>query len=72
MRLLCLGAVLWATVRVRIRGEGSWNDRGDVPGWVMVTVMTAGIVVAVFAVFRNAVLDAVTAAIEGVVSTTGG
>jgi hypothetical protein len=39
---------------------------------VMVTVMTAGLVVAVFAVFREAILAAVRAAIEGVVSGTGG
>ncbi|HEY9351391.1 MAG TPA: hypothetical protein VIP75_11920 [Acidothermales bacterium] len=43
------------------------RDRGDVPGWVMITVMTAGIVVLLTAVagpqlqemFQNA-LDSVT------------
>jgi hypothetical protein len=29
------------------------DDRGDVPGWVMVAVMTAGIVVAIGAVARE-------------------
>jgi hypothetical protein len=38
----------------------------------MVTVMTAGLVVAVFAVFRQAILEAVRTAIDGVVTTTGG
>lgn len=26
------------------------NDRGDVPGWVLVTVMTAGLVVALWSI----------------------
>ena len=26
------------------------NDRGDVPGWVLITVMTAGLVAALWAV----------------------
>ncbi len=26
------------------------NDRGDVPGWVMVTLMTAGLVIGLWAV----------------------
>jgi hypothetical protein len=28
------------------------DERGDVPGWVMITVMTAGLVVAITAVAR--------------------
>lgn len=48
------------------------GDRGDVPGWVMVTVMTAGLVAAVFAVFRDAIVDAVRTALDQVVSGTGG
>jgi hypothetical protein len=32
----------------QLRREG--RDRGDVPGWVMITVMTAGIVVLLTAV----------------------
>lgn len=35
------------------------RDRGDVPGWVMITVMTAIVVIALLAVFRDAVLSAV-------------
>jgi hypothetical protein len=48
------------------------GDRGDVPGWVMVTVMTAGLVAAVFAVFRDAIVTAVQTALAQVVSGTGG
>ena len=33
--------LLSATVRVRARDR---DERGDVPGWVLITVMTAGLV----------------------------
>jgi hypothetical protein len=34
-----------------VRGpEGKRSERGDVPGWVMITVMTAGLVAALWAV----------------------
>jgi hypothetical protein len=48
------------------------GDRGDVAGWVMVTVMSAGLVVAVFAVFRDAITAAVQTAMSQVVAGTGG
>lgn len=48
------------------------GDAGDVPGWVMVTVMTAGLVAAVFAVFRDAIVTAVQTALAQVISGTGG
>ncbi|MFG1921218.1 hypothetical protein [Cryptosporangium sp. NPDC048952] len=55
-------------VRLSCRLRG---DAGDVPGWVMVTVMTAGLVAAVFAVFRDAIVVAVQNALDQVVSDTG-
>lgn len=55
-------------VRLSCRAEG---DAGDVPGWVMVTVMTAGLVAAVFAVFRDAIVAAVQIALDQVVSDAG-
>ena len=39
--------------------DRSRSDRGDVPGWVMITVMTAILVIALLAVFREQVVDAV-------------
>ena len=42
------------------------NDRGDVPGWVMITVMTAIVVIALLGVFRTQVIDAVTNAFQSV------
>ncbi|MGH3545143.1 MAG: hypothetical protein ACRDPW_04385 [Mycobacteriales bacterium] len=47
-------------------------QRGDVPGWVLVTVMSAGLVVAIFAAFRDTIVSAVTDAIDQVVSGTDG
>ena len=42
------------------------GDRGDVPGWVMITVMTAIVVIALLAVFREQVVTAVQNAFESV------
>ena len=33
------------------------GDRGDVPGWVLITLMTAGLVVAVWALAGPALAD---------------
>jgi hypothetical protein len=41
-------------------------DRGDVPGWVMITMMTAIVVIALLAVFRDAVVNAVTNAFNSI------
>ena len=40
------GAALFAYTRAVHHGR----DRGDVPGWVLITVMTAGLVAALWAV----------------------
>jgi len=53
--------VAWLTARVRFR-----DDRGDVPGWVMVTVMTAILVVAILGVFEPQIKDAISSAIDSV------
>ena len=42
------------------------NDRGDVPGWVMVTVMTAVLVVAILAIFEPQIKDALSGIIDSV------
>ena len=42
------------------------RDRGDVPGWVMITVMTAIVVIALLSVFRAQVVTAVQNAFESV------
>ena len=52
----------------RVRGEDP--ERGDVPGWVMITVMTAALVLAILIPFRTAIVNAVTTALTSV--TSGG
>ena len=52
------------------RVRGGDPERGDVPGWVMVTVMTAGLVVVIFAVFKGKITDAVSNAIDSVTGKT--
>jgi hypothetical protein len=43
------------------------SDRGDVPGWVLVTLMTAGLVVTLWAVAGPALTDVFQTAIQRVV-----
>jgi hypothetical protein len=50
----------------RIRSEGP-SDRGDVPGWVMVTVMTAALVAALLAIAAPQLTSAFTSAISRIV-----
>ncbi|WP_206442989.1 hypothetical protein [Candidatus Protofrankia californiensis] len=50
------------------RNRWDRRDRGDVPGWVMVTVMTAALVVALMAVAVPQLRDVFTNAIDSVVS----
>ncbi len=46
--------------------ERSRDDRGDVPGWVLVTVMTAGLVVAVWSVADGQLKAVLTSALRSV------
>lgn len=53
------------------RLRSSWSElgedeHGDVPGWVLVTLMTAGLVVAIWALAGPALLDLFTQALERV------
>lgn len=54
-----------ATLRLRLLGP---DDRGDVPGWVMVTVMTAALVAALYAVAGPALTGMLTDALDGVLN----
>lgn len=47
------------------------RDAGDVPGWVLVTLMTAGLVLAIWAVAGPALTDLFTTAISRVTSFGG-
>ena len=54
----------------RIISRGLWllgrRDRGDVPGWVLITVMTAGLVSALWLVAGPALVDLFSSAMRGV------
>lgn len=49
-----------------LRSTDEDRDRGDVPGWVMITLMTAIVVVGLLAVFRDEVTDAVSRAFSSI------
>ena len=53
-----------AALAERVRGDDP--ERGDVPGWVMITVMTAALVLAILLPFREALVEAVTNSLQSV------
>lgn len=56
----------------RLRRHPGWDDdRGDVPGWVLVTLMTAGLVIALWAIAGPALGEVFESAIERVTSFNG-
>ncbi len=55
-----------AALVARVRGDDP--ERGDVPGWVMITVMTAALVLAILIPFREAIVNAVQNALQSVTS----
>ena len=66
MRLMTLFLAAWAALATRLRGDDP--ERGDVPGWVMITVMTAALVLAILIPFREAIVTAVQNALDSVTS----
>jgi hypothetical protein len=59
-------AVLAALAAFAARVRGEEPERGDVPGWVMITVMTAALVLAILIPFREAIVTAVQNALQSV------
>ena len=55
-----------AVLAARLRSDDP--ERGDVPGWVMITVMTAALVLAILIPFRQAIVTAVQNALQSVTS----
>ena len=60
----------WWTVRSRLLAAG--RDRGDVPGWVLVTLMTAGLVLALWAIAGPALTKVFTDSIARVTGEISG
>jgi hypothetical protein len=50
----------------RVRRAMDEPERGDVPGWVMVTVMTAILVVVILGIFEPQIKDALAGIIDSV------
>lgn len=61
MKNITIQAFLKLTVKLK-------NERGDVPGWVLITLMTAGLVVAIWAIAAPALETVFDQAISRVVS----
>ena len=74
-RVLQLTLGIVAGVRAHLSDQPSSDDpdrdRGDVPGWVMITLMTAIVVIGLLAVFQNQVIDAVTTAFNSITGKDG-
>lgn len=51
---------------------GERGDRGDVPGWVLVTLMTAGLVAVLWFVAEDALRGLFVEAVNGVSPRSGG
>lgn len=61
----------WVTSQALALAQRAYDDdreRGDVPGWVMVTLMSAILVVAILVPFRSQVIPAIQNAIDSVIS----
>ena len=65
-----LGALVLASGdRLRRRARDDDRERGDVPGWVMVTVMTAILVVAILGIFEPQIKSAISHALKSVTNS---
>jgi len=51
---------------LRPNRSGGHRDRGDVPGWVLITVMTAGLVTALWLVAQPALISFFQSAVQAV------
>lgn len=55
-----------ALYSARVPADRRGRDRGDVPGWVMITMMTAIVVIVLLGVFQDAVVTAVRNAFDSI------
>lgn len=65
------GALAWLRAVVAVPARRG-RERGDVPGWVMVTLMSAILVVAILVPFKSQILPAIQSAINSVISAGNG
>jgi hypothetical protein len=57
---------MWLVRRSLIARDALSSDRGDVPGWVLITVMTAGLVTALWLVADGQLKSIFTHSVNGV------
>ena len=60
-------ALSWLALRAWSRVVKAGHERGDVPGWVLVTIMTAGLVTALWLVADDKLRDLFSDALDSVV-----
>jgi len=66
-----MGRAAVARLQARLVGRGGQDrERGDVPGWVLVTLMTAGLVIALWAIAGPALAQVFSDAIASVKGPT--
>lgn len=58
-------------LRLWLHGKALRDDRGDVPGWVLITVMSALLMVALLAVARTRLVDILEEAFKSVEQQQG-
>ncbi len=63
--MLLMSLLADVLVRLRVQAELR-DDRGDVPGWVLVTMMTAMLVAGLWTFFQDALETVFTAAMDTV------
>ena len=65
--------VLVLSVLARLPGrDGRDGDRGDVPGWVLITVMTAALVVIIWTAADDQITGLLENVLDGVAPAGGG
>lgn len=64
---MLLAGAQWVLAASRSRVAGRGRDRGDVPGWVLVTIMTAGLVTALWLVADDKLTQLFNDALDSVV-----
>lgn len=57
--------LLLMTILVRLRADNE-RERGDVPGWVLITIMTAGLVTVIWALADDTLQDILSDALDSV------
>lgn len=63
--ILLLTALTTLTARARERAR---EERGDVPGWVLITLMSAGLVAVLWLLAEDALINLFTTAMDTVLS----